>query len=246
VDFELNAGVIVPEHVHVVDVPDTLIEIRPEWRGDRYFVVRDEIVIVDGSRHIVATLPLGGQVGSNQAGPRQGGGVALSVEEIRAVQIALKDKGFSVEIDGVLGPRTKQALIQFQRRQGLQASGEIDVRTKTALGMSNERGGAATTGQGGTDRQSGEQRGSGSDRDRSGSSGNMQPPANQDRGGASRDNGRNGQPGTTGQGSRDRGNAPAQGGSDRGNAPSQGGSDRGNGPSQGNPGQQKNDHNRGR
>src|ERR1043166_8958308 len=86
---------------------------------------------------------------------------------VAALRFRWRRSGFSVEVDGVLGPRTKQALITFQRRQGLQASGEIDVRTKTALGMSNnERGGAATTGQGGSDRQSGpgdQGRGSGAD-----------------------------------------------------------------------------------
>ena len=82
VDFQLNVGVIVPQRVRLVAVPDALIEIRPEWRGHEYFVVRDEIIIVDSSRHIVATLPVGEQVGSNQAGPRRGG-LALSVEEIR-------------------------------------------------------------------------------------------------------------------------------------------------------------------
>jgi len=31
----------------VMEVPDNLVAIYPEWRGDEYFVVRDEIVIVD-------------------------------------------------------------------------------------------------------------------------------------------------------------------------------------------------------
>jgi hypothetical protein len=47
----------------------------------------------------------------------------------------LVDRGFSVEVDGVPGPRTRDALISFQRREGLQATGEIDVRTVTALGV---------------------------------------------------------------------------------------------------------------
>src|ERR1041385_66672 len=66
VDFQLNVGVVVPQRVRLVAVPDALIEIRPEWRGHQFFVVRDEIIIVDSSRHIVATLPVGEQVGSNQ------------------------------------------------------------------------------------------------------------------------------------------------------------------------------------
>jgi hypothetical protein len=50
VNFALNVGVSVPRSVRVVEVPPTLIEIYPQWRGHQYFVVHDDIVIVDGSR----------------------------------------------------------------------------------------------------------------------------------------------------------------------------------------------------
>jgi peptidoglycan hydrolase-like protein with peptidoglycan-binding domain len=52
------------------------------------------------------------------------------------VQLVLIERGFSVEADGVFGPRTRQALIQFQRREGLAATGRIDSRTVTSLGVS--------------------------------------------------------------------------------------------------------------
>ena len=58
--------------------------------------------------------------------------------------MVLKEKGFdSGEADEVLGPRTRKALIAFQRQQGLEPSGEIDQRTATALGIS--KGPDATT-----------------------------------------------------------------------------------------------------
>jgi DNA mismatch repair ATPase MutL len=47
VDFAVNVGTAVPRTVRVVEVPPTLVEIHPEWRGYRYFVYEDEIVIVD-------------------------------------------------------------------------------------------------------------------------------------------------------------------------------------------------------
>jgi peptidoglycan hydrolase-like protein with peptidoglycan-binding domain len=47
----------------------------------------------------------------------------------------LIDRGFDVEVDGVFGTRTRQALITFQRRQGLQATGSIDTRTVAKLGV---------------------------------------------------------------------------------------------------------------
>ncbi|MEA2947306.1 MAG: hypothetical protein QOI40_2636, partial [Alphaproteobacteria bacterium] len=42
--------------VRVVEVPTTLIEIHPEWRGHMYFVVGEEIIIVDRNHHIVAVI----------------------------------------------------------------------------------------------------------------------------------------------------------------------------------------------
>ena len=48
VDFDVSVGTVVPrEHVHVVQVPETLVRIEPRWRGYDYFVYEDEIVIVN-------------------------------------------------------------------------------------------------------------------------------------------------------------------------------------------------------
>ena len=57
VDFSLNVGTVVPRTVHVVEVPETIVEIHPEWRRYMYFVYNDEIVIVEpGSLKIVAVI----------------------------------------------------------------------------------------------------------------------------------------------------------------------------------------------
>lgn len=37
-------------------------------------------------------------------------------------------------VDGKIGPRTHQAIEQFQRSKGLEASGQLDKKTVTALG----------------------------------------------------------------------------------------------------------------
>jgi len=197
VNFALNVGVAVPTTVRVVDVPPTLIEIYPQWRGHQYFVVRDDIVIVDRSRKIVATVPVGSSAGGaaqlkNTGGGAQlgstGGAMNLGQDEIRQVQIALKEKGFyRGEPDGVLGTQTTQALITFQRQQGFQANGRIDTQTVTALGVSNLSG------------QQGNQ--GGSQPSPTGQSGNtMQPPpANQNVGGGQQGNQGGSQPSTTGQ-----------------------------------------------
>jgi hypothetical protein len=47
-DFDIRVGTLVPRRdVRVVPVPGTLVRIEPRWRGYRYFVYNDEIVIVD-------------------------------------------------------------------------------------------------------------------------------------------------------------------------------------------------------
>jgi peptidoglycan hydrolase-like protein with peptidoglycan-binding domain len=133
------------------------VEIRPQFRGHQFFVVQDEIVILDNRRRIVEVIPVESGGGSGPAvrgsGNRTDVVVDLSQDEIREVQRVLIQRGFSVEIDGRLGPRTQQALIQFQRREGLQATGRIDSRTVSSLGItvrSNQSGGGqqpSTTGQ---------------------------------------------------------------------------------------------------
>jgi peptidoglycan hydrolase-like protein with peptidoglycan-binding domain len=166
VNFALSVGTAVPSSVRIVDVPSALIEIKPQWRGHQYFVVRDEIIIVDRSRKIVATVPVGSSGGAalhSRGGAASVAEVNLTEEQIRQIQIVLNEKGFNIgRPDGRLGPRTIRALTAFQRRQGLQASGRLDSRTVAALGVSNvsgAQGGAqgagqsSTTGQGGAGSQ---------------------------------------------------------------------------------------------
>jgi Protein of unknown function (DUF1236) len=56
VNFSLRAGTTVPTSVRVVEVPPALIEIHPQWRGHMYFVVGDQIIIVDRNHRIVAVI----------------------------------------------------------------------------------------------------------------------------------------------------------------------------------------------
>ena len=58
VNFSVSVGTTVPTSVRVVAVPSTLIEIYPEWRGHMYFIVNDEIIIVDSRHRIIAVLPV--------------------------------------------------------------------------------------------------------------------------------------------------------------------------------------------
>jgi hypothetical protein len=47
VTFSLNVGTVVPRTVHIVEVPEVIVSVHPEWRGFRYFIVNDEIVVVE-------------------------------------------------------------------------------------------------------------------------------------------------------------------------------------------------------
>jgi hypothetical protein len=56
VNFALSVGTTVPTRVRVVAVPPRLIEIHPAWRGHMYFVVGDQIIIVDRRHRIIAII----------------------------------------------------------------------------------------------------------------------------------------------------------------------------------------------
>lgn len=57
VNFSINVGAQVPRTVHFAAVPEPLFRIHPAWRGLVYFIVGDEIIIVDSRTHeIVAVL----------------------------------------------------------------------------------------------------------------------------------------------------------------------------------------------
>jgi hypothetical protein len=56
VNFAISVGTTVPTTVRVVEVPAVIIEVHPEYRGHMYFVVDDEIIIVDRNHRIIAVL----------------------------------------------------------------------------------------------------------------------------------------------------------------------------------------------
>jgi len=57
-NIQVSVGSIVPKTVRVRPLPATIVSIQPAWRGYMFFLVGDEIVIVEpGSLRIVAVLP---------------------------------------------------------------------------------------------------------------------------------------------------------------------------------------------
>jgi hypothetical protein len=57
VGFSIREGTVIPRTVHVVEVPDVIVQIHPEWRGYKYFIVNNELVIVESDTlRIVAVI----------------------------------------------------------------------------------------------------------------------------------------------------------------------------------------------
>lgn len=90
-----------------------------------------------------------GRRGAAMREPRQDAG-ALSANQVRDLQRELSSRGYDPgDVDGQWGPRTQQALRQFQQDQNLIASGRPDQRTLAALGITGAgtQTGAAPPGQ---------------------------------------------------------------------------------------------------
>lgn len=63
-------------------------------------------------------------------------------ENVKAAQEALRDKGFDPgPVDGVMGPQTRKAVMDFQRKEGLKTTGRLDVATSSRLGMQTSTSG---------------------------------------------------------------------------------------------------------
>jgi len=76
-----------------------------------------------------------------------------SAEDIRQAQEALQDQGlYHGQIDGKWGPQTKQAVSQFQKKNGLKQTAELDQQTLGGLqsnsmsGSDNSRSGPSSSG----------------------------------------------------------------------------------------------------
>lgn len=56
VNFNISIGTVVPRTVQVAVLPTRVVEIYPVWRGYRYFIVGERIIIIDDSYRIVFVI----------------------------------------------------------------------------------------------------------------------------------------------------------------------------------------------
>ena len=114
----LIAGLIGLSHAHAQPAPEGL----PASQGVRQSVQAEQA-----------------KTGDKLAPSRTPGTVSDSWSVIQ-VQGALKQRGYDVgAVDGLMGPKTRDALRRFQEESKLQASGEIDRETLAALDIRLQR-----------------------------------------------------------------------------------------------------------
>jgi peptidoglycan hydrolase-like protein with peptidoglycan-binding domain len=61
----------------------------------------------------------------------------LSSTQVTDVQEALNSKGYNVSVDGIMGPQTRQAVLDFQSKNNLTQSGVVDSATMSALNITD-------------------------------------------------------------------------------------------------------------
>jgi peptidoglycan hydrolase-like protein with peptidoglycan-binding domain len=65
----------------------------------------------------------------------------VSSDSIKKAQSELKDEGFyKGEVDGVMGPQTREALRGYQREKGLTGDGRLTRETASSLGIASKTG----------------------------------------------------------------------------------------------------------
>jgi peptidoglycan hydrolase-like protein with peptidoglycan-binding domain len=75
--------------------------------------------------------------------------LAASSEDIKTVQKSLNDKGYDAgPVDGVLGPRTRAGIRQYQASEKLTVTGRLDEETAGKLGVGPESIGGSFKGAG--------------------------------------------------------------------------------------------------
>ncbi len=61
--------------------------------------------------------------------------VAAQSASVAALQVALRSRGYYAgAVDGISGPMTRDALLRFQRKQGIRATGKVGMATRCKLG----------------------------------------------------------------------------------------------------------------
>lgn len=64
---------------------------------------------------------------------KKSGWTRLTHAQVMTVQNALIGKGYTIKADGIWGKKTRKALKEFQKKNGLPATGHLNAKTLAAL-----------------------------------------------------------------------------------------------------------------
>lgn len=116
--ISVSVGVVLPSAIRVHDIPVEIVDIYPSFRGHKFVLVEDEIVIIQPrSRRIVATIPRDGErasLRSTTGAAATGSRLRLQAEDrsvIRTVVLREAECRYETRIDFRIGlplPRTVQ------------------------------------------------------------------------------------------------------------------------------------------
>jgi len=120
------------------------------------------------------------QAQASQSGPQQ----SQSSDTVKQAQEKLSAAGYDVgTADGVMGPKTQDAIKQLQQDKQLNATGELDQETLAALGVNEENSSTGSSSAGSSSSPSGDssssQNATGSSGGDSANGGASQPSASQ-------------------------------------------------------------------
>jgi peptidoglycan hydrolase-like protein with peptidoglycan-binding domain len=81
--------------------------------------------------------------------PSEGEAAVLNQKDIKNVQEILRDKGYYTgRIDGLMGPKTRAGIRQYQESENLPVTGYLDAQTADKIGFGPESVGASFKGAG--------------------------------------------------------------------------------------------------
>lgn len=101
---------------------------------------------VGGAGMSYAAGTSGNTSSSTSSGMHTGQQAGVSRNAVKQAQQKLQSEGlYKGQIDGIEGPETKQALEQFQQKNGLQQTGMLDHQTLSALMSGNQATGEGSS-----------------------------------------------------------------------------------------------------
>ena len=121
VNFSVSVGAPVPRSVRAYDLPREIVQINPEFRGKKFVVVHDEIVIIEPRTYkVVAVIPRSG---------RSTTGTSTSVRQTTSSKLQLAPEKRRIIKEIVLKERQMPRCEDVRLSVGEELPRTIEVRT---------------------------------------------------------------------------------------------------------------------